>query len=80
VGGQTGMDGHLQVGDGAVCGARSGVTKDVPAGTFVSGYPAMAHNKARKIHAHLMRLPELKKKIAELEQRLAELENGSAAT
>jgi UDP-3-O-[3-hydroxymyristoyl] glucosamine N-acyltransferase len=74
MGGQCGAAGHLEIGDGAVCGAQAGVTKDVPPGVFVSGYPAMAHDKARRMHAHLMRLPELKKTVRELERRIAELE------
>ena len=74
LGGQAGAGGHLRIGDDAVVGAQAGVTKDVPPATFVSGYPAMPHDEARKTHAHLMRLPELKKKVAEMEQRLKVLE------
>ena len=73
IGGQGGVSGHLNVGDGAVVGGRAGVLKDVPAGEFVSGYPAMPHSKARRAHAHLMRLPELKQRVAEIEKELAEL-------
>ncbi|MFC1497695.1 UDP-3-O-(3-hydroxymyristoyl)glucosamine N-acyltransferase [Verrucomicrobiota bacterium] len=75
LGGQAGVAGHLTIGDNSVVGAQAGVTKDVQAKTFVSGYPAMPHGKARKMHAHVMRLPELKKRIKELEQRITELEN-----
>lgn len=67
--GQAGISGHLVVGAGAVVGAQAGVTKNVAPKTFVSGYPAMPHDKATKIHAHLMKLPELRLKIAELEQK-----------
>lgn len=72
--GQSGLAGHLAVGDGAIVGAQAGVTKDVLPGTFVSGYPAMPHDKAKETHAHLMRLPHLKKRVEELEHRLAEIE------
>jgi len=71
--GQAGVAGHLSIGDGAVVGAQAGVTKDVPAGAYVTGYPAMPHDKAAKVHAHLMRIPQLKEKIAELEKRVAEM-------
>ena len=74
LGGQAGLAGHLKVGDGSIVGAQAGVTKDVPPATFVSGYPAMPHDKAKETHAHLMRLPHLKKRVEELEHRLAELE------
>ena len=73
LGGQAGLAGHLQVGEGAVVGAQAGVTKNVPPKTFVSGYPAMEHRKATKMHAHMMRLPELKKRVSELEDMIKEL-------
>jgi UDP-3-O-[3-hydroxymyristoyl] glucosamine N-acyltransferase len=76
LGGQAGTAGHIVVGDSAIVAARAGVTKDVAPGTMVSGYPAMPHDKARKLHAHLARLPALKEKVEELERRLAALEKG----
>jgi len=71
-GGQAGVTGHVRVGDGAIVGGRAGVTKDVAAGSFVSGYPAMPHAQATKLHALLKRLPHWKKRIEALEQRLKE--------
>ena len=76
--GQVGVAGHLTVGDYAVVGAQAGVTKSVPPKTFVSGYPAMPHERALKMHAHVMRLPELKEKVQDLEARLAALETKAA--
>jgi UDP-3-O-[3-hydroxymyristoyl] glucosamine N-acyltransferase len=72
--GQAGLAGHLTVGDNAVVGAQAGVTKDVAPATFVSGYPAMPHEKAKKLHAHMMLLPALKDRVKQLEKRLEELE------
>lgn len=72
--GQAGVAGHIVVGDGCVVGGQSAVTKDVPPKTYVSGYPAMPHDKATRLHAHMMRLPELKKRVAELAARLEALE------
>ncbi len=40
MGGQVGIAGHLEIGAGAQIAAKSGVIKDVPAGTVVGGYPA----------------------------------------
>ncbi len=74
--GQVGVAGHLEIGEGAIVGAQAGVTKNVDAGTFVSGYPAMPHDRSSRIHAHVMRLPDLKKRVQELEDRLARLEGG----
>jgi len=73
VGGQSGCSGHIKVGDWSGIGAQSGVTKDVPPKIFVSGYPAMNHRKATKMHAHMMRLPALKKRIKKLEEEIEKL-------
>lgn len=73
MGGQSGATGHLEIGDRCVVGAKTGVTKSVRPGTFVSGYPAMPHAKAKRMHAHLMRLPELKKRVAALEKEVRDL-------
>ena len=78
MGGQSGSGGHLTIGDHSVVGGRGGVTKDVPAKTFVSGFPAMPHNQARRLHAHMARLPEWKKKINDFENRLKRLEDTGA--
>ncbi len=72
--GQVGIAGHLHIGDDSVVGGQAGVLKDVPPATFVSGYPAMPHDEACKAHAHMMRIPELKKKVAVIEQRVGALE------
>lgn len=77
MGGQAGVGGHLHIGDDSVVGGQAGVLKDVPAATFVSGYPAMPHDEARKAHAHMMRIPELKKRVGEIDQRLKALEEQS---
>ena len=72
--GQSGIAGHISVGDGAIVGAQGGVTKDVDPGAYVTGYPAAPHKEAALTHAHVARLPELKKRVAALEKRLAALE------
>ena len=75
MGGQSGAAGHLTIGDHSVVAGRGGVTKDVPPKSFVSGFPAMPHNEARRLHAHTARLPELKKTINDLMHRLKRLED-----
>jgi UDP-3-O-[3-hydroxymyristoyl] glucosamine N-acyltransferase len=77
IGGQAGLAGHLQIGDRALIGAQAGVTKSVPAGTAVSGYPARPHSEAKRREAAALRLPEALRKIAELERRLEALEKNS---
>jgi len=73
LGGQAGLAGHLKVGEWSVVGAQAGVTKDVPSKHFVSGYPAMDHRKATKMHAHMMRLPALKARVKQLEEEIEKL-------
>lgn len=41
LGGQVGISGHLNIGMGARIAAKSGVTRDVPAGQEYMGYPAI---------------------------------------
>lgn len=40
--GQAGISGHLKIGPGAKVAAKSGVMHDIPAGTSVGGFPAVA--------------------------------------
>ncbi|MDZ4200093.1 MAG: UDP-3-O-(3-hydroxymyristoyl)glucosamine N-acyltransferase, partial [Kiritimatiellia bacterium] len=72
--GQTGVVGHIVIGDGVIVGARGVVTKNIPAGSFVSGFPAAPHEKTMKIQALTLRLPEWKDKLSDLETRLDRLE------
>ena len=72
--GQVGIVGHLAIGSDVIIGAQSGVSKDIPSGVFVTGSPAILHERFLKNHAHLMRMPELKEKITLMEERLAKLE------
>jgi len=72
--GQSGLVGHIEIGEGAVVAAQAGVTKSVPAGMTVSGYPAREHGQANKILASLQKLPELMKKVTDLGQRVKRIE------
>ncbi|MBI4182611.1 MAG: UDP-3-O-(3-hydroxymyristoyl)glucosamine N-acyltransferase [Proteobacteria bacterium] len=56
LGGQVGIAGHLSIGDGARVAAKSGVSKDVPPGTTVSGYPAFPVKEHWRQVATLARL------------------------
>jgi UDP-3-O-[3-hydroxymyristoyl] glucosamine N-acyltransferase len=73
--GQAGIVGHIEIGDNAVVHAQGGVTKDVPANTQVSGYPARPHEEARRVNACVQRLPKLYKQIHDLEAKLEKLES-----
>ncbi len=74
IAGQAGFVGHVQIGDNSTIAAQAGVTKSVPAGGFVSGYPARPHQLAKKIVACEARLPHLFKRVKDLEDALRKLE------
>jgi len=74
---QAGTTGHLDIGDNVTIGGRAGVTKDIPANTRVSGFPAQDHDKQRRQHIHIRKLPEYCAKIKELEERLSQLEEAA---
>ncbi|MGE5197304.1 MAG: UDP-3-O-(3-hydroxymyristoyl)glucosamine N-acyltransferase [Deltaproteobacteria bacterium] len=72
--GQAGLVGHITIGDGAVVAAQAGVTKSVPPGILVSGYPAKPHNVAKRINACVQNLPKLYEAVAQLKKKIEELE------
>jgi len=74
IAGQAGLVGHITIGSGATIAAQAGVTKSVPRGITVSGYPARPHDHARRVNACIQRLPELYKVIDDLEKKMKELE------
>lgn len=56
VGGQAGFNGHITVGKNTIVMARAGVTKDIPANSVISGFPAQDHRKEMEFQATLRRL------------------------
>jgi UDP-3-O-[3-hydroxymyristoyl] glucosamine N-acyltransferase len=72
--GQSGSTGHVHLGRGARVGAKSAVTKDVPAGGHVAGIPAVDLTEWREIVVLGRRLPEIRRDLAAIEARLAALE------
>ena len=71
--GQSGSVGHVRIGDRSRIGAKSAVTGDLPAGSFVIGHPARDHREWKKGQAGVARLPELRRRLGELERRLDRL-------
>jgi UDP-3-O-[3-hydroxymyristoyl] glucosamine N-acyltransferase len=63
VGGMSGFNGHITVGENTVIMAKSGVTKDLPANSVVSGFPAINHREDLEVQASLRKLPETLKKL-----------------
>ena len=75
IAGQAGLMDHITVGNHARIGGQAGVTKDVPAKTAVSGYPARPHQYARKLEAYINHLPGLFQQLRDQQQRIEHLEN-----
>ena len=64
--GRAGVVGHIRIGKGATIGGASVVTKSVPDGEFVTGYPATNHREWKKQVVYLSKLPELVAQMKEL--------------
>jgi UDP-3-O-[3-hydroxymyristoyl] glucosamine N-acyltransferase len=73
VGGQVGIVGHLQIGDGAKINAQSGVSKSIEPGKAVTGSPAYDYTAALRSQAISRHLPEMEKRIKELEALVKQL-------
>src|SRR5262249_9440150 len=61
--GQVGVAGHCKIGDGVIAPAQSGIQNDFPAGSMVSGSPAMNNRQWLRSAAVFARLPELARAI-----------------
>jgi UDP-3-O-[3-hydroxymyristoyl] glucosamine N-acyltransferase len=61
--GQVGVAGHCKIGDGVIATAQSGIPGDVPAGSMVSGYPAIDNRRWLRSAAVFAKLPEMARAI-----------------
>lgn len=69
MGGQSGANGHIRIGDDVVLAANSVIWSDTPDGVMISGVPARPHRERLKADAALRQLPALVKRVRELEKR-----------
>lgn len=74
IGGGVGIADHVRIGDHAVVAAGSGVATNVAPGTFVSGYPALPHQRTIEQQLYLGRQRRLHDRVAAMGSRLEELE------
>jgi UDP-3-O-[3-hydroxymyristoyl] glucosamine N-acyltransferase len=74
LGGGVGIGDHLRIGDQAVVAAGSGVGTNVPAGAFVSGYPALPHERQIERQLYLGRQKRLHDKVVDLASRIDAME------
>ena len=70
VGGQAGFVDHVAVGDNSLVSARTGVTKDFPPRSNISGFPSRSHKEWLEVAALSSRLPELFERVSALEKSL----------
>ncbi|MBP7557688.1 MAG: UDP-3-O-(3-hydroxymyristoyl)glucosamine N-acyltransferase, partial [Chitinophagaceae bacterium] len=73
IGGQAGIVGHIQLGDGAKVNEQSGVSKSIEPGKAVTGSPAFDYTAALRSQAVTRKLPDLEKRIKELEALVKQL-------
>jgi len=66
--GKVGTAGHIHIGSRSIVGGNSMVAKDLPEGSFVSGYLARPHRQWMEAQAALNRLPGILKKLARQSQ------------
>jgi UDP-3-O-[3-hydroxymyristoyl] glucosamine N-acyltransferase len=76
--GQVGVVGHIEIGQGAMVGAQSGVAKSVAPGEKMFGAPAQPLALAKRIEASIKKLPELVQTVRRLKRRVDELERSRA--
>ncbi len=79
VGGQVGTVGHIRIGNNVQIGAQSGVSKSIPDGEIVFGYPARPIMRTKRIEAVVNQLPELLKRVKELERQVEKIKNDKQA-
>jgi UDP-3-O-[3-hydroxymyristoyl] glucosamine N-acyltransferase len=74
--GQSGTVGHVSIGEHSTIAARGVVTKDLPARSFVSGFPARPHTEEKRIQVAMARLPELIKRLRAVEGKVGGKDGG----
>lgn len=77
---QVGIGGHLEIGDDVVVAGRAGVTKSIPPGQVVSGFPAKDHNVEKRLRASERQMPDALRRLRELERRLDTMEGRAHGT
>jgi UDP-3-O-[3-hydroxymyristoyl] glucosamine N-acyltransferase len=70
--GQVGLVGHIEIGERAIVGAKSGVSKNIPAGETWFGYPATPIRESKERLAYINRLEKLYARVRKIEQILGE--------
>jgi UDP-3-O-[3-hydroxymyristoyl] glucosamine N-acyltransferase len=67
--GQVGIVGHVEIADGTIIAAQSGVSKSLPGGVWF-GYPAVPFAQAKQQIAWIHRLGKLFARVKQIEKKL----------
>ena len=70
LGGQCGLGDHLKLGDGVTAGGRTGITKNIPAGQKIAGFPARDFRQYCHDLAQVKKIARLEKEIQELREQI----------
>ena len=73
---KAGVINHLEIGDGTQISTASIALQSHPAGSRLSGTPAIDHKRWLRVNAALEHLPDVLRRLRKLEKRLAELDPG----
>jgi UDP-3-O-[3-hydroxymyristoyl] glucosamine N-acyltransferase len=68
--GQVAVNDHVTIGDNVKAGGRTGITKDVPENSLISGHPHMPHREWARLQAYLKKLPMLFHRMKKVEEKL----------
>ena len=68
--GQVGIANQANVGDGVIASAKAGIHSNVPAGSVVSGMPAIPHKEYLKAAVLFKHLPEMSKALKTIQKNL----------
>lgn len=74
--GKVGVRDHVVIGDNVKAAGGTGITKDVPKDSLISGTPHMPHKEWLKLQSYVKNLPKLYDKMKKIEAKLhLEVEN-----
>lgn len=72
-GGQSGISGHITIGNKVNLAAKTGVISSVEDGATMMGYPAIGYRNFLRSSLIYRDLPELSKTVRQLEKEIEEL-------
>ncbi len=76
-GARSGTGDHVEIGDQAIVTGGAMVTKRIPPGRVVGGFPAIDHREHLREQAYLRRVPDLEAKLKDLARRVGQLESAT---